>query len=104
MCTIIGYPAETKYYWQNQRHLQCLMNHLKTIEMGVIDLSSENAIEFLKFLLMNSPVLIRMRLVYKEPFRCERKEKAAITDLLLFKRASPNALLEIKHAGMNVIF
>lgn len=88
-----GFPFESNY-WKNQRPPECLINHLMTIQMEWIYLT-ENLIEFVKFLLINANVLIKMRLVYGETLHNQGKEKTIVNDLLLFKRASPNVLLEI---------
>ncbi|XXG89044.1 hypothetical protein AAC387_Pa12g1146 [Persea americana] len=97
-CSEIGFPIETNY-WEKQRPPMCLTNHLMTIRIENIPLSNKNVIEFVKFLLINARVLIRMRLVYRKSSRDQSEEDIVVNELLLFKRASQNALLEIKPGG-----
>lgn len=91
----VKFPIEIDY-WDRQMPPKCLVNHLMTIRMGKIWLSSKNVIEFVRFLLINASVLIRMRLDYCKSFRDQSEDNVVVNELLLFKRASSEALLEIE--------
>ncbi|RWR96883.1 F-box/LRR-repeat-like protein [Cinnamomum micranthum f. kanehirae] len=97
-CSEIGFPIETNYL-EKQRPPKCLTNHLMTIRIENIHLSNKNVIEFVKFLLINAHVLIRMRLLYWKSPRDQSEEDIVVNELLLFEKASQNALLEIKPGG-----
>ncbi|XXG89078.1 hypothetical protein AAC387_Pa12g1169 [Persea americana] len=94
-CSKIGFPIETNY-WEKQKPPECLKSHLMTIQIEDICLSSKNVIEFVKFLLVNAHVLVRMGLLYSKSSRDQSEEDIVVNELLLFNRASQNALLEIK--------
>ncbi|XXG89073.1 hypothetical protein AAC387_Pa12g1166 [Persea americana] len=93
--TSFNIPIETNY-WEKQKPPECLKSHLMTIQIEDIRLSSKNVIEFVKFLLVNARVLIRMRFLYWKSFRDQSEEDIVVNELLRFNRASQNALLEIK--------
>ncbi|KAJ8615704.1 hypothetical protein MRB53_035076 [Persea americana] len=93
--TSFNIPIETNY-WEKQKPPECLKSHLMTIQIEDIRLSSKNVIEFVKFLLVNAHVLVRMRFLYWKSFRDQSEEDIVVNELLLFNRASQNALLEIK--------
>lgn len=93
--TSFNIPIETNY-WEKQKPPECLKSHLMTIQIEDIRLSSKNVIEFVKFMLVNAHGLVRMGLLHSKSSRDQSEEDIVVNELLLFNRASQNALLEIK--------
>eukprot|EP00268_Persea_americana_P055535 TRINITY_DN6463_c0_g1_i1.p1 TRINITY_DN6463_c0_g1~~TRINITY_DN6463_c0_g1_i1.p1 ORF type:complete len:101 (+),score=8.80 TRINITY_DN6463_c0_g1_i1:497-799(+) len=91
----IGFPIEIDF-WDKQRSPECLINHLMMVDMSEVSLSSNNVVEFVRFLLLNACVLIRMTLNYTTTPRGKMEEEETVNKLLLFKSASPQVQLEIK--------
>ncbi|KAJ8616676.1 hypothetical protein MRB53_036048 [Persea americana] len=95
ICLEKGLPIDIDF-WEKQKPPECLINHLMMVQMFGISLSSNSLVEFVKFLLLNAHVLIRMTLNYIITPRGQMEEEVTINEFLHFKRASPQVQLEIK--------
>ncbi|KAF8407745.1 hypothetical protein HHK36_006880 [Tetracentron sinense] len=72
-------------FWEAQGHLDCSMNHLRVVRAsGILGLAPE--LQFIKFLLVSSPVLEILSVTPKPDEYI--KETEMLTELLRFQRAS----------------
>ncbi|XP_077227546.1 F-box/FBD/LRR-repeat protein At1g13570-like [Tasmannia lanceolata] len=79
-------------YWEKQRPSECLMYHLRTVQIDWCDLCCDYEIGFVKYLLMNAHVLKRMSIVHSGV--SGGKVRDATIELSLLTKASPFAVLE----------
>ncbi|XP_077227854.1 F-box/FBD/LRR-repeat protein At1g13570-like isoform X2 [Tasmannia lanceolata] len=83
-------------YWEKQKPLECLMHHLRTVQIHWLDLRCDYEIGFVNYLLMSAHVLERMSI---GPRKWSREiGRDAARELSLVRKASPSAVLEVKDA------
>ncbi|XP_077231326.1 F-box/FBD/LRR-repeat protein At1g13570-like [Tasmannia lanceolata] len=79
-------------YWEKQKPSECLMYHLRTVEIHWLHLCRDYEIGFVKYLLMNAHVL--KRLTIAPIIGSSDKLRDAAIGLSLLRKASPCAVLE----------
>lgn len=86
----------TGNYWESQNPSQCLINHLRTIQICGVNLHRSYWIGFVKFLLMNACVCEKITIQYASD---SRSRILVEQKLKMFQWASPYAILEVKSSA-----
>lgn len=86
----------TGNYWESQNPSQCLINHLRIIQICGVNLSESYWIGFVKFLLMNAYACEKITIQYASD-SCSRKTVEQMLKTFLW--ASPHAILEVKSSA-----
>ncbi|KAF8407741.1 hypothetical protein HHK36_006876 [Tetracentron sinense] len=80
-------------FWEAQGHLDCSMNHLRVVRMTGIS-GAQLELQFINFLLANSPVLEILSVTPKTGKKVEKIKM--LEEFLSFRRASASAEIVIQ--------